>query len=140
MPILNYTTSIAATKTVGEIQEILANGGASKIMIDYNSDREPVSISFQIEMPKGAPVSFRLPCDWEGVLIALGRDKVEKKYCNSDHAKRVSWRIIKNWVEAQLAFIQAEQASMLQVFLPYAVTSTGETMYDRVLDNQKLLN
>jgi len=140
MPILNYTTKIAAAKTVGEIQEILASGGAKKVMIDYGDDREPVAISFQIETSPGTAVSFRLPSNAHGVLAALTKDKVDNKYRNLEHARRVTWRVIKDWIESQMAIIYAEQATMLQVFLPYAVTSTGETMYDRVMDNQKLLN
>lgn len=139
MPILNYTTKVPASKTVGEIQEVLAKAGASKIMIDYNKDREPVSVSFLVEMHNGTELSFRLPCDWEGVLFALRRDKAQAKYLTADHAKMVAWRTVKQWLEAQLAFIEAEQATMAQVFLPYAVTSTGETMYDRLIDDSKKL-
>ncbi|QCR23759.1 hypothetical protein [Pontibacter sp. SGAir0037] len=138
MPILNYTTKVPATKTVGEIQEVLAKAGASKIMIDY-IDREPVAVSFLAIMQNGTELSFRLPCDWEGVLAALGRDKVERKFLTPEHAKMVAWRTVKQWVEAQLAFIEAEQATMAQVFLPYAVTSTGETMYDRLINDSKRL-
>jgi hypothetical protein len=47
MPILNYTTKIDAKKTVGEIQDILASHGASKIMIDYENS-VPIAITFQV--------------------------------------------------------------------------------------------
>ncbi|GAB2552796.1 hypothetical protein [Rufibacter soli] len=139
MAILNYTTKVPASKTVGEIQEILASGGAKRIMIDYGSDREPVAVSFLIEVSPGNLVSFRLPSNPKGVLASLEKDKVKNEFRNMDQAQRVAWRVIKDWVEAQLAIIYAEQATMLQVFLPYAVTSSGDTMFDHVMKNPKLL-
>ena len=36
MTVLNYTTKIAASKTVGEIQAMLAKHGASRIATDYH--------------------------------------------------------------------------------------------------------
>ena len=36
MPIKNYTTKIEASKTVGEIQQMLAQHGAKQIMLDYS--------------------------------------------------------------------------------------------------------
>jgi hypothetical protein len=64
------------------------------------------------------------------------------------HARKVAWRIIKDWVAAQLALIEAEQATLAQVFLPYCVMQHGDgiseavTMYDRFLEevsNQRQL-
>ena len=45
MAIKNYTSSVDAYTSIGEIQADLARGGAAKIMIDYDSGR-PVSVSF----------------------------------------------------------------------------------------------
>ncbi|MGV3588579.1 MAG: hypothetical protein ACO1OF_16355 [Adhaeribacter sp.] len=139
MAILNYTTKISASKTVGEIQELLTQAGARRVIVDNNLEREPVSISFQIEITEGVPVYFSLPCNWEGVLAALVKDKVDSRYRNPDQAKRVAWRVVKDWIEAQLAIIYAQQATLLQVFLPYAQTKDGNTLYDHVMNNQKLL-
>ena len=35
MPILNYTTTVPAARTVGEVQALLAGAGASAIMLQY---------------------------------------------------------------------------------------------------------
>lgn len=47
MPILNYTTKIAAAKTVGEIQAILARAGAQSISIDYDEHAQPIACCHQ---------------------------------------------------------------------------------------------
>ena len=62
----------------------------------------------------------------------MKRDKtIDRKKCTPEQAARVAWRILKDWVEAQMAVIDAGMATLPQVFLPYAQTDTGETVYER---------
>lgn len=109
MPILNYTTSISVLKTAGEIQEILARAGARTVFVEYGPDRIPDAISFWVEV-KGQMISFRLPSRWQGVYQALMNSNAERKYKSEDQARRVAWRIIKDWTEAQVAIIEGEVA------------------------------
>jgi hypothetical protein len=45
----------------------------------------------------------------------------------------VAWRIIKDWVEAQLAIVEAEQVELVEVFLPFAQNpQTGETIFNQL--------
>lgn len=141
MAILNYTTTIAADKTIGEIQKIISSKGATKIMIDYEGGL-PTHLSFAIEH-NGQPLSFRLPANWQGVLKAMKAQRVAKTYQNEAQALRVCWRIIKDWVAAQMAIVEAEQASLATIFLPYAVMGNGNTVAHNILETsegQKLLN
>jgi len=48
----------------------------------------------------------------------------------------VAWRIIKDWIEAQLAIVEAEMVEMAEVFLPYAVTKSNKTLYQDVIENK----
>jgi hypothetical protein len=130
MPILNYTTTITVDKTVGEIQQILGKAGARSVIVDY-ANRQPEAISFQVEVNERL-VSFRLPSRWQGVWKALQSEPVERKYKTEDQARRTAWRIIKDWTEAQIAIIQAGQAELVEVFLPYMLhPGTGQTMYQQ---------
>jgi len=132
MAILNYTSKIEASKSVSDIQMILSRKGASRIMMDYE-EGIPSAISFQI-MVNGNVLSFRLPANWKGVLRVLQNTKgVAKSYQTESHAVRVCWRIIKDWVEAQMAIIEAEQVDLATVFLPYAVMGNGETVASNLL-------
>lgn len=69
MPILNYTTTIAAGKTVGEIQAMLTKAGAKRIMVENSDKREPVALTFELN-----GYSYRLPCRHEAVTKLLYRD------------------------------------------------------------------
>ena len=136
MPILNYTTSIAVEKTVGQIQAMLAEAGAAAIMIEYDAERILSSVSFRIEY-NGALVSFRLPAQLDPVYVILQNDcNVPRKLRSREQAARVAWRIIKVWVEAQLAIVEAEQVELVEVFLPFAQNpQTGETVFKQLASN-----
>ncbi len=138
MPILNYTTKINPSKTVGEISECLSLHGARRIAVDYE-DGLPVSLAFCITL-NSQDVFFQLPCRWRGVLNVLQSDKkVARALCTKEQALRVSWRILKDWVEAQMAAVEAEIASVSEVFLPYALTANGQTVFEKISDNPQLL-
>ncbi len=140
MAILNYTTKVDASKTIGEIMGLLSKKGAQKMVIDY-SDGEQSAVTFMLTL-NGQNVFFALPCRRDGVLKAMKKDpKVPLKLCTNQQALRVGWRIVKDWVEAQLAIVEAQLAELPEVFLPYAVTKNGSTLYDRMKSdgNQLLL-
>lgn len=139
MPILNYTTKIGPSKTIGEISQCLVRHGARKIVTDYDDQGNAIGVTFSIDLD-GHPVLFALPCNWQGVLMAMEKDRaVTRAFVNKDQAIRVAWRIIKDWVEAQMAIVEAQLATTVQVFLPYAVTNTGDTFYERIAAGEKTL-
>lgn len=135
MPIKNYLTGKDSTETVTEIQAILAKAGVQNVSIDYASG-EPEAVRFQISVHKQT-FTFRLPVNPPGVLATMKRDLVAEKYCNMAHARRVSWRIIKDWLHAQMAIIDAGQVKMAEIFFPYLLESSGETIYQK-FENQQL--
>ena len=129
MAILNYTTSITTEKTAGEIQRRLANAKAQSILFEYDPDAVMCAISFRILTPHGV-ISFRLPTNTDGVYSVLCSDScVPKKLRTKEQAARVAWRILKDWVEAQLAIVDAEMAQLTEVFLPYAQNNQGVTVF-----------
>ena len=131
MPILNYTTKITPIKTIGEITQTLVGAGANKIIVDYEN-AQPVSLNFQLQH-KGQNIFFALPANYKGVLNVLKTQKgVTKSLQNEEQAIRVAWRILKTWVDAQVAIIEAELVTPAQVFLPYAITNKGNTLYEEI--------
>jgi hypothetical protein len=118
MPILNYTTKIRPDRTVSEIQKMLGSRAAS-VQVDY-ADGRIAAVSFALVI-SGQRVQFKLPAKVDGVLAVLKRQRVPRQYQTRDHAESVSWRIVKDWCAAQLALIDAGQAEMSEVFLPYVV-------------------
>lgn len=141
MPILNYTTSIESEKTIAEITKILVKHGANKIVADYK-DGIPSGVTFCL-MVDGNMLGFCLPANYEGVLAAMKKDpKVPGRACTKEQALRVSWRIVKDWVEAQMAIVEAKLADVAEVFLPYAITKSGNTLYQEIKtgEGRKLLH
>ena len=138
MAILNYTTAIECEKTIAEIQKCLASHGANKIVTDYENGL-PSSVTFCLVI-QDRMIAYVLPANYRGVLKAMKNDrKVPNSKCNDEHAQRVAWRIVKDWVEAQMAIVEAQLADMAEVFLPYAVHKSGETLYNHIKKDIQLL-
>ena len=140
MPLLNYTTQVPASKTVSEIHTILAKHGATAILTEYGPNHEVIAISFKV-LTKHGELPFQLPCKPEAVYKILrkrprARYRVLAEQHDKEQAERVAWRILKDWVEAQIAIIETEMVTVEQVFLPYAVTPTGQTLYEALAERQ----
>ena len=131
MPIANYTTTISADKTVGEIQGMLSRAGASAVMFEFESS-VVTAVSFKIPHDD-VMISFRLPSNIEKMYVYLQNSDIPCRLRSREQASRVAWRIIKDWLRAQLAIIETEQAEMVEVFLPYAQNpATGQTLYEQL--------
>lgn len=140
MALLNYTTKIDPDKTAAEISRCLSLHGASAVMTEYDPSSSFVtSLSFKITV-NGQQMGFRLPCDWEPVFEILQKDpKVPRANSTREQAVRTAWRIVKDWVEAQMALVETKMVTAQQVFLPYAVMKDGRTLSEHVTDDPKFL-
>lgn len=133
MGILNYSTKIPASKTVAELQSYLGSHGAQHVSTEYDAGK-PVAVRFAAKL--GAQlVWFRMPSDPQGVLRAMEADtSVPARYLTAEHAERVAWRIVLDWSKVQFALIEARQATLAQVFLPYALVDQDTTLYEQIAD------
>ena len=65
---------------------------------------------------------------------------VEPARCASEeHAYRVAWRIIKDWVEAQLSLLETEMVKMEEIFLPCVIAHSGQTVYQVMAERHFML-
>jgi len=135
MPLLNYTTSVPVSRTLGQVQALLVQAGATRIMVEYDTDRRPSDVAFRVATPHGDR-DFVLPVNACRVEAVLAREKVERRYSTPEHAERVAWRIVKDWLEAQLAIIRTEMVTLDQVMLPYMAGDNGQTIYDLYVTQQ----
>lgn len=135
---LNYSTAIPVSRTIGECQEILGTAGATAVATLYEN-REPAGLSFRIATPRGLR-DFTLPVNVDGVHRLLTEAYRQGKLRNSGgrppasfterkHAAAVAWRVVKDWIEAQVALIDAEMVTLDQVMLPYLQVGDGQTLY-----------
>ena len=135
MPLLNYTTKVDVYTTLGEIQGQLVKHGAKKIMQDYDEQCHITALTFMINTPAGYR-GIRLPANVDAVHKVLTRQKVK---CDREQAERVAWRIVKDWVEAQMAILESEMVQMDEIFLPYMVNDSGQTLFEAYRSNQLLI-
>lgn len=135
MPLLNYTTKVNVYTTLGEIQGQLVKHGAKKIMQDYDEAGNIAALTFAISTPAGVR-GIRLPANVDAVHKVLTRQKVK---CDREQAERVAWRIVKDWVEAQMAILESEMVQMDEIFLPYMVNEKGQTLFEAYRSNQLML-
>lgn len=140
MAILNYSTTVDSFKTVSEIEYILMKHNAKSIM--KNCDGESITgLSFLIDTG-GKQIPVRLPVRVDECLEVLRREKKNNPRSNikatREQAERVAWRILKDWVEAQMALLDIQMVRFEEIFLPY-IEVQGRTIYERLEEKQFLL-
>ena len=134
MAILNYTTTIDSFKTVSEIEYILMKHKAKSIMKNYDGE-SITGLSFLIDTGV-QEIPVRLPVKVDECLKVLKKEKREnpRKQIKDtrEQAERVAWRILKDWVEAQMALLDIEMVRFEEIFLPYIETKNARPMYERL--------
>lgn len=139
--ILNYTTTVDAFKTVSEIEYILMEHGAKSIMKNYK-DNNITSLSFLINNGY-QDIPVKLPVKIDDCMKVLQKEKKanpRKQIKDTrEQAERVAWRILKNWVEAQMALLDIEMVRFEEIFLPYIQINANQTVYEKLEQQQFLL-
>lgn len=135
MAIKNYTTKVPAVHTVGEIQGILAAHGARKVMMDYDEQGKVEAVTFALFVGDQLQ-GFRLVSNPAGAMSAMAKAGVK---CTAEQAEKIAWRNIKDWIDAQIALVEIEQASMDELFLPMMVNDKQETLYQMFSKNRLML-
>jgi hypothetical protein len=126
------TTKIVPAVTVGQIQKLLGEHGASHILMEYENG-EISGLVFNIRSAD-RDMPFRLPCRWRAVLQIL-QSRRKRHTIRSDweaQAKRVAWRQILRWVEAQLALVETGMVVIQEVFTPYLIVDKTKTLYEKL--------
>lgn len=135
MPALNWTTVIPTDRTIGELTRMLRRHGVTTISTEYDHESgEATGLGFALRTPHGQR-QFRMLVNVAGVHRLLADDPAVKRrgarFCTREHAEKVAWRVMRDWVEAQLALIDADMASLDEIMLPYLVVDAeGTTLYE----------
>jgi hypothetical protein len=137
---LNYTTTIDPAKSATECVARLAGHGATAIGMTYDGKGFPTGLTFQITTSWG-PRQFSLPVNVEGTRKALDKacraGRIPPRYTGAEHAGRVAWRVLKDWLEAQLALIEAGVAELAQVMLPYLHVDGDKTLWQAYKEREQ---
>lgn len=89
-------------------------------------------------------IPVRLPVKIDECLRILQKEKKSSPRSNikatREQAERVAWRILKDWVEAQMALLDIEMVRFEEIFLPYIETKNGQTIFQRLEEKKFLLD
>lgn len=122
----NYSTEVSADRSIAEIEKMLACFGASQVMKEYLSDGSCRGVAFRLNEQV-----FKLPANVEGVrnyLFKLKSHGIDGEKKHDERAGRVAWRILKDWLAAQLSIVASGQAQPDEVLLPY-LWNGKQTLY-----------
>lgn len=129
---LNYTTTIDPGKSAIECIGILMEHGARNVSIAVGEDKVPDGLEFVIPTAWG-PRQYALPVNASGTEKALWAayqdGGVSRRFTGAEQGRRVAWRVLKDWLEAQLALIESGLADLPQVMLPWMKVSPAQTVY-----------
>lgn len=135
---LNYSTAVPVDRTLAEIQAMLGRSGAAAVATTY-ADGQPTGVQFALRLG-GTEHGYVLPVDVDAMHRTLqaaerrgdfrGTRQAAGKFSSTDHARRVAWRVVKDWLEAQLALTAAGQARLEQVMLPYLRVGPDRSLFD----------
>lgn len=123
MGLKNFTTQIEVEKTMAEIEKILAKHGATHIYKMYDDKGVPKALAFKTTV-RERDVAFKLPMNEDKIMTVfkneVSKGVIPKKYWDDrEQARRTGWRIIKDWVDSQMALLEIELVKFEEVFLPY---------------------
>jgi hypothetical protein len=143
MSLKNYSTNIPTAKTIMEIEDILTKHRATDIWKHYDTNGNIIALNFAVNTDFGK-MPFKLPVNVEAVRQILKSEKKSKKINLSKQqiedvqtAQRIAWRIMKDWIDAQMALIDISMVKLEQVFLPYAFDfNKNQSLYDEVKERK----
>lgn len=136
--IRNYTSSVAADKSILMIEKTLISMGATNIAKEYENGRV-LAISFAIKQGDGI-LPFRLPGKVEPIkklfLAQYRRPTSSQVQQCTEQAERTAWKNTYEWVAIQATMVQLEQVEVVEVFFPYIYDmGTRQTLYERAKEN-----
>lgn len=136
--IKNYSIIVPANQSISEIQESLVMHGATSILCEYDSDGKIIVMKFKLVLQDLKSLSFSLPCNWLKFQSVMRGQNI-KRWDDKECCYRVAWRCIRDWVIAQMALYETEMVTIPQIFLPYAITQDGNTLFEQIASDPKLL-
>lgn len=140
-------TKIEPDRTIADIQKELKKYGLRRFNVVYGDDGEIEAVAFTLrgavpgtdmtgadypEMP------YKLPARWEP-LLGMATEGLTKylKPDDLDQARRIAWRQIYRWIQAQLALVEVRMVTTAEVFLPYMMVDGSETtMYEKLVETK----
>ena len=119
----NYTSSVSVSRSIAHIEESLASHGAQSVIKQYSSEKKPMISFFMKIKSRDELIPFRLPVKVKQVEMIL-RSNMKRSSPVAlkkleEQSERTAWKIISDWIDAQMAMVELNQAELEEIFLPY---------------------
>ena len=104
--------------------------GPTEVSIVYDDNQQPAGLKWTVQSPRLGRVGFALPCNINAEFAKLTEQRITVTAPESrrQQAIRTFWRILKDWVEAQMALLENGMVTMDETFLPYMLAG-GQNLY-----------
>lgn len=130
--IKNYTSRVPVGKSISHIEEKLVSHGAQSIVKQYENG-QITGLSFFLNVGNRL-LPFRLPIKPEEVLKFFKENNIRHPKLE-EQAMRTAWKILSDWIDIQMTFVDLKQAVMPQIFMPYMWDEKlGKTFYQIAVD------
>lgn len=136
----NYTSTVPASRSIMNIEKCLVDHGAKQIARTYEGG-VVTGIKFVMDLD-GRDVVFSLPAKVDNckqVFISQRVNEISDAGMKRilEQAERTAWRIIRDWIEIQMAMIDLEQIEMAEVFLAYVFNpQTNQTFFEMMKEDK----
>lgn len=101
----------------------------------YGDGGKVLAVTFALDCC-GMLRGLRLEAKPDGVLSVMAKERTK---CDPAQAERIAWRNVKDWIAAQIALVETEQATMDELFLPKLVDQNERTLYDAFQSGRLML-
>lgn len=127
-----------------EIEKILLKFGAKGIYKEFQGSRIS-SLMFYLEKDN-QKIPFKIPVSIDKSRAIMQRivneGKLPKKFLTeplrTEQGERVTWRVIKDWIDSQLSLLEMQFADAIEILLPYAYdVANNKTVYQKFLENKE---
>lgn len=128
----NYTSTVSASRSISHIESKLASQGANQIVKFYDAIGCVCAIAFMMKVD-GTEMPYKLPArvsECEKILKEQVRHPRKDTFKRiKEQAERTAWKIVSDWVDAQMAMIRLSQVEFMEVFLPYLYDHSKQQTY-----------
>jgi hypothetical protein len=129
--IKNYTSEVAAVKSINHIEKRLVENNARNIMKIYDAGHL-TGIAFIVRV-NDSDMPFKIPARIDKVEKVLmdqySRPRKDTARIVKDQAERTAWKILADWVDIQMSLVELDQAELAEVFMPYLYNHQKETTF-----------
>lgn len=140
MPLKNYTSQVPAKRSIDYIETQLVKHGARSVLKIYNDNQRVSGICFTLPV-NGNEFPYKLPARIEACEVVLKsnlgpRTRPETRKKIPEQAERTAWKILSDWVEAQMAMVELGQVEITEIMLPYLYDHKhDQTLYEKIKEN-----